>query len=86
MKTNVNKEKYQIYNDIEVGLHVAIRKEIVPDIEAIFSKFSKVELVPDNYETTGIYLQNGGENEYNMVIENEVETKIKIKNLRFNNL
>ena len=88
MKTNVDSKKYQIYNDIETKLHIAIKRDNVPHIEKIVDGFKGVENVPDTdeYLTLGIYLKNGEENEYNMISENENETKVKIKNLRFDNL
>jgi hypothetical protein len=86
MRTNLDQEKYAIYNDIENKLHVAVKKEVVPHIEGIVRKFRRVENVPgdDEHTVKGIYLQNTSANEYNMIDENEVN--IKIKNLRFANL
>jgi len=86
MKTNVNKEKYAIYNDTSKNLHCAIPKDLVPIIEATIRKYKTSENVPENIEHSvkGIYLQNAGENEFNMIDEFTVE--IPIKYLRFNNL
>lgn len=84
MKTNVDLDKYRIYNDIEEKLHAAILKEKIELIENIIRKFNGVENVPDQHFVTGIYLENSAENEYNYVNSNEAE--IKIKNLRFDNL
>lgn len=86
MKTNVNGEEYRIYNDIEANLHVAIKKDLVPKIEATIRKYKQSENVPgdDEHSIKGVYLQNAGKNEYNMVDNNEVD--VMIKNLRFDNL
>ena len=86
MKTNVDKEKYIIYNDIRKDLHCAINRDIKSQIETTIRKYKGSENVPEDDEHTvkGIYLQNAGENEFNMTDEYEVE--IMIKYLRFNNL
>lgn len=86
MKTNVNRLTHQIYNDIEINLHVSIKNENVPFIENIIEKFKGIENVPDDILTSGVYLKNAGINEYNLMSETEKEVEVKIKNLRFDNL
>lgn len=86
MKTNVDLEKYRIYNDIENNFHVAIKKKNVALIEQVVRKYGNVEKIPERYTVPGLYLQNVGVNEFNILSENELERDIKIKNLRFDNL
>lgn len=86
MKTNVNKEEYAIYNDINKNLHCAINRKSITQIETIIRKYKGSESVPedDKHTVKGIYLENTGNNEYNMINDNEVD--IMIKYLRFDNL
>ena len=85
MKTNVDKDKYQIYYDIEAKLYCVVKKVNVSKIQKTIKKFKDVEKVPDNDKclTKGVYLKNIGEDEHNLMSENENEREIKIKNLRF---
>lgn len=86
MKTNVNKEVYVIYNDIKANLHVAIKKDLVTQIQAVVREYHQSENIPEDekHSIKGVYLQNTSENEYNMIDENE--TDVLIKYLRFDNL
>ncbi len=83
MKTNVNRDYYVIYIDIETNLHVAVSKEHVPIIEKTMKSYKNTHDIPVDKLIKGIYLKDSGPNEFNMV--NKIEADVKIKNLRFDN-
>ena len=83
LKDNVDREKFEVFADMEVRLHVAIKIEYYAQINKAFKKYKEGKYMPDDLVVPGIYMQNVSLNEIRLLDENELERDIKIKNLMF---
>lgn len=83
LKDNVDREKFEVYADMEARLHVAIKVEHHIQINKAFRVYKDGKYMPDDLVIPGIYMQNVSLGEIRLLNENEIERDIKIKNLMF---